>query len=204
MISVYDLKPRFQALLRPLVDRLAARGVTPNQLTLATLGVATLMGALLTLAPTARALLLLLPLLLLLRMAANALDGMLAREHGLQSPRGVLLNEVGDVLGDALLYLPLALHPGVAGWLLVAVLVLGLGAEVAGLAAVQIGASRRQDGPLGKSDRALLFGLIALILGLDPTAGAWLPWLLWPALGLAGLTIQQRIAAALAEVNPGA
>ena len=34
MPSIYDLKPRFQALLRPLVVRLHAAGVTANQVTL--------------------------------------------------------------------------------------------------------------------------------------------------------------------------
>src|SRR5438552_19201415 len=31
--SIYDLKPRFQALLRPAVRALVERGVTPNHLT---------------------------------------------------------------------------------------------------------------------------------------------------------------------------
>ena len=35
MPSVYDIKPRFQALLRPLVRRLAAAGTTANQVTVA-------------------------------------------------------------------------------------------------------------------------------------------------------------------------
>ena len=34
-MTLYDLKPRFQSLLRPLVRRLAAAGVTANQVTLA-------------------------------------------------------------------------------------------------------------------------------------------------------------------------
>jgi CDP-diacylglycerol--glycerol-3-phosphate 3-phosphatidyltransferase len=35
MASIYDPKPRFQTLLRPLVGRLAGAGVTANQVTLA-------------------------------------------------------------------------------------------------------------------------------------------------------------------------
>ena len=35
MVSVYDIKPRFQALLRPLTNSLARAGVTANQVTLA-------------------------------------------------------------------------------------------------------------------------------------------------------------------------
>ena len=33
-MSIYELKPKFQQLLRPLVRRLYARGVTANQVTL--------------------------------------------------------------------------------------------------------------------------------------------------------------------------
>ena len=52
---------------------------------------------------------LLLPLWLFLRMALNAIDGMLAREFGQKSPLGAYLNEIGDVVSDAALYAPFAL-----------------------------------------------------------------------------------------------
>ena len=51
---------------------------------------------------------LLLPLWLFLRMALNAIDGMLAREFGQQSALGAYLNELSDVVSDAALYLPFA------------------------------------------------------------------------------------------------
>ncbi|HMB55022.1 MAG TPA: hypothetical protein VKU40_17020, partial [Thermoanaerobaculia bacterium] len=45
---------------------------------------------------------------------------------------------------------------------------------MAGVCAIQVGASRRYDGPMGKSDRAVAFGAAALLLALvDPAAG-WL------------------------------
>src|SRR6185503_4165039 len=112
MASIYDLKPAFQRLLRPLVAGLVRAGVTPNQVTIVALLLSISVGA--TIAATrARWSLLLLPPLLLVRMALNALDGMMAREHGMKTPIGALLNEVGDVLSDAALYLPLGL---LAGW----------------------------------------------------------------------------------------
>ena len=43
-----------------------------------------------------------------LRMAFNAIDGMLAREFGQQSALGAFLNELTDVVSDAALYLPFA------------------------------------------------------------------------------------------------
>ena len=105
MLSIYQLKPRFQALLRPLVGRLAAAGVTANGVTLAAMLVSIALGAGLFLQPEPWAFLLL-PLWMFLRMAFNAVDGMLAREFGQQSALGAYLNELSDVVSDAALYLP--------------------------------------------------------------------------------------------------
>ncbi|MEM8628023.1 MAG: CDP-alcohol phosphatidyltransferase family protein, partial [Pseudomonadota bacterium] len=48
MVSVYQLKSRFQALLRPAVRWLAARGVTANAVTLAATALSVAYGALIT------------------------------------------------------------------------------------------------------------------------------------------------------------
>ncbi len=200
MATIYDLKPRFQALLRPLSDRLAAAGITPNQVTLAALLLSLAEGLALALAPGAAWPLLLLPPVLFLRMALNAIDGMLAREHHMQSALGAVLNELGDVVSDAVLYLPLALHPGLPAALVVGIVLLGIVAETSGVVAVQIGASRRYDGPLGKSDRAFLFGLIALLLGLGLPPGGWSTAVLAAGLALALITPVNRARRALEEI----
>jgi len=157
MASVYNLKPRFQGLLRPLSNRLAAAGVTPNQVTLAAMMLSLAAGTVVALFPDRRWPLLLIPLVLFLRMALNAIDGMLAREHAMQSRLGAILNELGDVVSDAALYLPLCWVPGLSPVLVVAVVLVAIIGEMTGVVAVQIGASRRYDGPMGKSDRALVF-----------------------------------------------
>lgn len=200
--TIYDLKPRFQAMLRPLVGWLASRGVTPNQITVGALLLSILTGAILLAWPEQPRLLLLLPPLLLIRMALNAIDGMLAREHALQSRLGALLNELGDVLADAVLYLPLARLPDIDPILLVSVVLLGIVAEMAGVVTVTIGASRRYDGPLGKSDRAFVFGLLGLLLGSGLSAGPWLTVGLWIMLGLAGKTLFNRVQRGLQETTP--
>jgi CDP-diacylglycerol--glycerol-3-phosphate 3-phosphatidyltransferase len=166
MPTLYELKPRFQGMLRPLVARLAAAGVTANQVTIAA-GVASVMlGAFLALKHRGW---ILLPIFLFVRMALNAIDGMLAREHGQASRLGAVLNELMDVISDAALTLPFATLPGwnplaVAGAALFAALT-----EMAGM----LGRPRRNDGPFGKSDRALALG----------TLGAWLAFG-WPVSGL--------------------
>jgi CDP-diacylglycerol--glycerol-3-phosphate 3-phosphatidyltransferase len=199
--TLYDIKPRFQALLRPLVRRLAAAGVTANQVTLAAAGLSLAVGALLAWRPHSRAILLLVPVTLFVRMALNAIDGMLAREHGQKSPLGAVLNELCDVIADAALYLPFALIPALHSGLVVGVVILAIVSEMTGVVAVQIGASRRYDGPLGKSDRAFLFGLLALLAGLNVSLTRWGDLLLLIATGLLVLTIVNRVRQALAELK---
>ena len=192
MASIYDLKPRFQALLRPITNSLAAKGVTANQVTIAASVISLATGALVATWPESRPILLLVPLVLFVRMALNAIDGMLAREHNMKSRRGAVLNELGDVISDAAIYLPIALVPEVPAALVVVLVVLGIISEMAGVVAVQIGAERRYDGPLGKSDRAFAFGLIAFLLGCGVQPGAWLTWLLAVLILMADITIIRR------------
>lgn len=164
MPSIYQLKPAFQGLLRPLVNALARMGVSANQVTLAAVVLAAAVGVAIGWYDDHRVLLLL-PLALFLRMALNAIDGMLAREHAQASKLGAILNELGDVVADAAMYLPLALRPGFPSVAIVVFVVLGIIVEMTGVIGVQIGASRRYDG-FGKSDRALVIGVAGLILGL--------------------------------------
>jgi len=177
MISIYQLKPRFQALLRPIVGRLAAAGVTANQVTLAAMLISLALGLGLFLNTANSSAFLLLPLWMFLRMAFNAVDGMLARDFGQQSPLGAYLNELSDVISDAALYLPfVAIAP--FGWGSVgAVIFLSAVSEMAGALGPMVGAPRQYDGPMGKSDRAFLFGALGLWLGLAgslPDAALWI------------------------------
>lgn len=202
MASIYDVKPAFQNVLRPLVGRLAGAGVTPNQVTVAAL-ILCHGAAIAELLVPGHAVLLLLPPVLFVRMALNAIDGMLAREHGPVTALGTLLNELGDVLGDFVLYLPLALRVGAPLAVTALVLIVACAAlgELAGVAGVQIGASRRYDGPLGKSDRAFVFGALGLALGVGAPTGTWLTVLLWALVGAALLTVINRARNALVEVQ---
>lgn len=198
MPSIYALKPGFQSLLRPVVNTLARIGVTANQVTVFAVLLSLAAGALIAFTRGGRALLVL-PAVLLLRMALNAMDGMLAREHNQKSPLGAILNELGDVVSDAALYLPLSMVPGFDARLIVAIAILSILTEMTGVVAVQIGASRRYDGPLGKSDRALLFGLIGLLLGLGVHIERAIPFVLWAMVLLLLLTILNRARHALRQ-----
>ncbi|WP_028455541.1 CDP-alcohol phosphatidyltransferase family protein [Chitinilyticum litopenaei] len=199
MPSIYSLKPRFQNFLRPMVAGLARAGVTANQITLLALLLSIAVGALLFFARTPLTWLIL-PAFLFVRMALNAMDGMLAREFGQQSPLGAILNEIGDVLADTALFLPfLLIAPDAVPWLL-AVIFLALLSEFAGLLGPLLGASRRYDGPMGKSDRALVFGAFALAYALHPAAAHVAEWVFAVVSLLLALTVIKRCCAMLAEV----
>jgi CDP-diacylglycerol--glycerol-3-phosphate 3-phosphatidyltransferase len=198
-VSIYLLKPRFQALLRPLVRRLHAAGVTANQVTVAACAVSVALGAWLTLAQPAPAAFLLVPLWMFLRMALNAVDGMLAREFGQQSKLGAYLNELSDVIADAALILPFAwITPFEPAWV-GAVIFLAALTEFAGVLGLMVGAPRRYDGPLGKSDRAFVFGALALWIGLGWPLPDWLQWLMPLLVVLLCWTVANRVRAGLRE-----
>ncbi|WP_239739421.1 CDP-alcohol phosphatidyltransferase family protein [Proteus penneri] len=167
-MTIYDLKPKFQSLLRPYVKQLFKKGITANQVTLSALLLSIAVGGLLLLHPSPR-LFLLLPFVLFFRMALNAIDGMLAREHKQKSALGAILNEASDVISDIALYLPFAFIFPQAYWWIMLALFLMIMTEFLGVLAQTIHASRRYDGPMGKSDRAFIFGTIALFIGIFPS-----------------------------------
>jgi CDP-diacylglycerol--glycerol-3-phosphate 3-phosphatidyltransferase len=108
------------------------------------------------------------------------------------------------VAADAGLYLPLAVVPGFDPWLVVGVVILSIFTEMTGVIGVQIGASRRYDGPLGKSDRAFLFGLMGLLLGLQVAMERAIPYVLFAMTLLNVLTILNRARHALRELKNAA
>ncbi|OUW17962.1 MAG: hypothetical protein CBD18_03605 [Opitutales bacterium TMED158] len=202
MPTIYALKPAFQRLLEPACQYLGKRGIHPNQVTQATTVICIVYGALLALAPNSRLVVLLLPALLLGRMALNAIDGMLATRFDRKTRKGALLNEMGDVVSDCALYLPLAVRPELNPVLVILVSFIGILVEMIGVASIQIGSSRRYDGPIGKSDRAFIFGLIALFIGLGIDVQGWLNALLVATIALSAYTIYNRGRKALSEKRP--
>jgi CDP-diacylglycerol--glycerol-3-phosphate 3-phosphatidyltransferase len=200
MPSIYQIKPRFQALLRPLVRGLAAAGVTANQVTLAAAVLSIAAGAVIAYWVTEPKVWFLLPVVLFVRMALNAIDGMLAREHGQKSPLGAFLNELCDVISDAALYLPFALVLGIDSVVVVVAVLLAALSEMAGVVAIQVGAERRYDGPMGKSDRAFAFGFLAVLVAIDIVPATWLTLAIGLIALLTAWTIVNRVRAGLRQV----
>jgi CDP-diacylglycerol--glycerol-3-phosphate 3-phosphatidyltransferase len=89
---------------------------------------------------------------------------MMAKKYNLQSKAGEILNEVGDILSDIAIYFPFIYFEGVTLEYVIGFLLLSVINEFCGVLAKIISGERRYDGPMGKSDRALLVGLICIAL----------------------------------------
>lgn len=199
MAAIYQLKPEFQNLLRPLAGLLFREGITANQVTVAAAVLSVGYGVLMWLFPSTGGLWLSLPLVLLARAALDTLDGMLAQEFEQKSKLGAILNELCDIVADAALILGFA---GLAQNLpiLCALFVLAAAlSEVAGLCGQACGASRRYDGPMGKSGRALLLGLLGVGLGAHLIGPGVVLGVFVPATAATFWTTVRRVRAALAE-----
>ncbi len=201
MPSLYQCKPAFQNCLRSWVNRLAAWQITPNQVTVTASLMACVNGLAIAIFPQAGWPLFCVPGVLLARMALNAIDGMLAREHHLSSNLGCLLNELGDVVSDSALYLPFALVPAITAPGVVMVVVLAIITEMVGVLGLVVAKQRHYEGPMGKSDRAVVFSAIALALGLEVDPTGWLNGIWAIVIILQIWTIFNRAQAALREAE---
>ena len=201
-MSIYQLKTAFQNLLRPLCKSMADKGITANQVTLAAMLLSLLAGLFIYFNASSAVPLIILPLILFVRMGLNAIDGMLAREHDMQSDLGAILNELGDVVSDTVLYLPLAFVPFFNPYVIVSIVIVAILTEMMGVIAIQIGASRRYDGPMGKSDRAFALGALALFVGLGwLDSASVINVSLYAILLLSIATVVNRAKKALTEVD---
>lgn len=162
MISVYLIKPKFQQLLKPLLGIFHRVGITANGITWMAILLSTAIGVLFWFFPNGH-MLWIFAVGLLVRMALNALDGMMAKTYGMTSVSGEMLNELGDVFSDAVLFFPLIKLTGVNFWLVLFFILLSILNEFIGVLTKAAMGTRRYDGPMGKSDRALILGMTCLL-----------------------------------------
>ena len=167
MPSIYQLKPAFQNLLRPLVKSLHHLGITANQVTLLAMFISLAVAFFIYIYFSHNGigiLLLIFPVWMLIRMGFNAIDGMLAREFNQQSKLGAFYNELCDVISDSALYCSLICFAFIQAELLILTCFLAILAEYTGVMAPLVGQERRYDGPMGKSDRAFVFSIICIVI----------------------------------------
>lgn len=200
-MTLYKIKPWFQGQLRPAVQELMDKGVSANQITLLAAVGSMATGAFVAALAWIPGVFLLMPLWLFVRMALNAIDGMLAREHGQQSTLGAYLNELGDIVSDLALLAPFACVATFGGGEIAVFAALAVISECAGLVGPLAGASRRYDGPFGKSDRAFVLGALAVWIGLGLPLNQYGD-LFWLVLCVASIvTIVNRVRRGVAEAK---
>ena len=193
MISIYQLKPKFQSLLRPCANRLNNANITANQVTISACFGSIFVSFIVGLFSSYQWIFCVIPIWMLIRMALNAIDGMLAREFQQKTDLGAYLNEIGDVISDIALLLVFMQLDNVSNNLVILVVLLSFLSEYAGVLGLMVGSSRRYDGPMGKSDRAFVFGAISLGIGVYQLPLDWIDPILWMISFLLIYTVINRI-----------
>ncbi len=202
MISVYKLKPKFQQLLLPVLIFLNRRGIRANQITIASIICSVIIAVLFWFGDVSKWFFLSLPVGLLLRMALNALDGMMARRFDQTSKLGEVLNEIGDIVSDVIIFFPLLKFLPENEYVIVIFIVLSVINEFAGLLGKVIKNERRYDGPMGKSDRALLMGLYGILMLCEVDISKYSVYIFGAAVIMLIISTLTRLKKSLKEHEP--
>nr|WP_314655850.1 CDP-alcohol phosphatidyltransferase family protein [uncultured Fusobacterium sp.] len=162
-ISIYKLKTKFQNLLMPICEKFVKLKITPNQITITTVLLNIIFAGIIYKFSNYNFLYLIVPIFLFLRMALNALDGMIANKFNQKTKIGIFYNEVGDVISDTVFFYIFLRVIGVNEVYNLLFIFLSALSEYIGVVAVMVDNKRHYEGPMGKSDRAFLISLLAII-----------------------------------------
>ena len=185
-MGIYGIKPLFQKSLRPLLNLFIKFKIHPNTINLLALLMSLITGAALLFAPSYKILFLVVPLSVFIRIAFNALDGMVARTLNLSNKVGEVYNELYDRLSDISIFVFLAFASYAdARWVLICLSFILLNSYL-GILGKSAGGSRVYKGFIGKADRMLYLGIVSIIsfFRLDP-----LYWMIFILFILAGTII---------------
>ncbi len=201
MISIYEIKPKFQQLLMPIVDWMRKIGMTPNHVTILALLLSIVTGIILSIFHENKWIYILMPIVMFVRMALNAIDGVMAKKYQMKSHLGLLLNELGDVISDLFLFIPFVFIAEDYGIGIMLFISLSIISEMAGVTVQVIGSSRRYDGPMGKSDRAFIIGFISFLIFVHLNIIPYLHFVFYVCSILILINIYNRITNGLKEVK---
>ena len=162
-ISIYKLKTKFQNLLMPICEKLVKLKVSPNQITITTVLLNIVFAGLIYKFNNYRLIYLTVPVFLFLRMALYALDGMIANKFNQKTKMGVFYNEAGDVVSDTVFFYVFLRVIGISEIYNLLFVFLSILSEYVGVTAMMVDNKRHYEGPMGKSDRAFLISLLAII-----------------------------------------
>lgn len=188
------LASRRLSVMRRLAGRLAALGLSPNQISFAGIVFSGLAAAAFLKTPGMPLLWLVAAGLIQLRLLANLLDGLVAVEEGLGSPTGPLWNEMPDRIEDTLIIVGFGLAIGQTD--------LGLWTALAAVSCAYVrmlgGAlGQQQDfaGPMAKQHRMAALTIGCVIAFVESVVGAEhhvAELLLWVVLAGTVVTIVRR------------
>ena len=201
-MNLYATKAAVNARLIPIVDRLAAAGISPDQVTVSAVPVAVIGGICILASPTSPLLLLAVPILAIVRLVLNLLDGSLARRTGQVHARGDLLNELGDRLADIAFLVPVAFLPGASPEIVLLGVLVAVLASYVGIAARAAGGERIYRGILSKPGRMALL-IVCCVWAFVAGPGDTIAWAVFGPVLLIGtsLTLLERVVVALGRLS---
>ena len=197
MKSLHDFKPGFQKALKPIASFLDSKGITPVQLMLISAAITLFAGLTLASAASTQIIFVFLPFILILRLTLNAVDELLIKVHKKESKLTFYLGELGDVFSDIVLYLPFIYIDGISQVLVMFNIFASIFTEFAGVLGLEMGRKRRCEGPMGKTDRAVAFSLVAVVWGFGILSIGWINFMLTVIFLAQALTIYNRVMAAI-------
>lgn len=160
-MSLYKLKPWFRKKLSNITYRLWINHYSPNQVTLFAI-ISSIIYGVLMLHTQWDFLFLFFPIFVIFRMALNAIDGLMASTYNMKSKLGFYLNEAGDIISDFFIYLPFSFF--MPFYLYLPFAILTALTEIIGVSGLYFTKERYYHGPLGKSDRVLVFSILSLFI----------------------------------------
>jgi archaetidylinositol phosphate synthase len=181
--GIYAIKPWWQGRLTGIERVLIENHVHPDIITTVGVVFAALLGLALLLTSYGPLFALAIAPLAVGRLAANALDGLVARHTGLAHPLGEVFNECCDRIADIFVFVGLALNTAVVAPLAWCVLVLILLNSYLGVTARAAGGKRQYGGLLAKADRMIFLAAFSpVVFFFGPIAWNWLLLAFIPAI----------------------
>jgi len=210
-MKIYSIKPLFQKTLKPLADFFIKIKLHPTAINFLALFVSITAGILILFIDMFSYFLFIIPLLLFIRIAFNALDGMVARGLKVSSVNGEILNEFIDRLSDCAIFICLNIYlikvisrsnraiffTADHKFLLCALfIILFLLNSYLGILGKAAGKSRIYNGFIGKADRMFYLGLACLVYFFVHMSLIWTIFLVFVVAGTI-ISIGQRLWTAL-------
>lgn len=191
-MQIYKTKPKFQKILKPIADFLAKLKVHPTYINFAALIVSIIAGFLIYYSSFNLILLLWIPFLAFIRIAFNALDGLVARQMKVKNQKfGEVLNELVDRFSDMAFFIGIAFVAYVNTNLALMVFIFVLLVSYTGIVGKSAGGKRQYSAVMGKADRMFWLSVACVSIVIFKNTEI-MNGFLWFALILSIITIIQR------------